>query len=272
MFEEDLTNIIIVSVVMPFLLAVLLVWFFISFQRRRHIYETEKKNAELREKELIIKNQQNIVEERTRIATEMHDELGSGLTIIKYLSESLNVQCIDTEQKQELEKIQKYSHQLVHNMSDIIWAMNHRFDNVENLIGFLRRNVSEFLEDSHIRHKITILGDGTFKPLGGEKRRNIYLIIKEWLNNAVKYSDAQEVELKIEAGENLTISFFEKGGKGFDLEQQIDDGNGLYNIQKRAEQIGANISYLKSSDGMLSTLIVPLDEIGTTLKDILHKT
>lgn len=272
MFEERLTNIVIASFVMPFLLAVILVWFFISYQRRRHAYETEKKNAELREKELIIRNQQNIVEERTRIAAEMHDELGSGLTIIKYLTESLSTQSEDIQQRQELEKIQKYSHQLVHNMSDIIWAMNHRFDTVDNLIGFLRRNVSEFLVDSHVLHKITITGDGVSKPLGGEKRRNIYLIIKELLNNSVKYSGAQAIELKIEATDFLTITFFEKGGKGFDIHNQMHEGNGLYNIQKRTEQIGANITYMKSPEGMLSILKVPLDEIGTTLKDILHKT
>lgn len=258
MFEEDLTNIIIVSVVMPFLLAVILVWFFISFQRRRHIFETEKKNAELREKELIIKNQQNIVEERTRIASEMHDELGSGLTIIKYLTESLNAQSLDVQQKQELDTIQKHSHQLIHNMSDIIWAMNQRFDTVDSLVSFLRRNVSEILEDIHMPHKIVVSGGNLEQPLSGEKRRNIYLIIKELLHNSIKYSNAVEIEIIIEISDQLTICFFEKGSSGFDPVLQTDQGNGLYNIQKRADQIGAKIQYEKSIHGMKSLLTIPL--------------
>jgi signal transduction histidine kinase len=269
MFEASISPIIVASFVMPFLLAMVLIWFFLNYQKRRHAYETEQKNAQLREKELIIKNQQNIVDERTRIASEMHDELGSGLTLIKYLAESLQTKTNDMALQEDVEKIQKYSHHLVHNMSDIIWAMNHRFDTVESLVSFIRLKASEYLDDNGLPHKIEVNGHDFSAAVGGEKRRYIYLIIKELLHNAVKYSGADSIQIIIDVTDVLTISILEKGGKGFHPESQIEEGNGLYNIQKRVSKIGADIQYHKGDEGMKTILKVPLNEEGMTLKDLL---
>ncbi len=96
MQQEDLTQIILVSFMMPVLLSALLIWFFISFQRRKHRYETEKKDAMLREQALVIQRQEAVQAERNRIAGEMHDELGSGLTLIKYLSDSIGARVTDS--------------------------------------------------------------------------------------------------------------------------------------------------------------------------------
>lgn len=269
MFEESISPIIVSSFVMPLVLAVVLIWFFLNYQKRRHSFETKQKNAELREKELIIKNQQNIVVERTRIASEMHDELGSGLTIIKYLAESLQTKTNNPALQEDVEKIQKYSHNLVHNMSDIIWAMNHRFDTVESLVSFIRLKSSEYLDDNGFSHQIVITGDNLSAAIGGEKRRNVYLIIKELLHNAVKYSGARHFNLTIDASDLLTLSLLEQEGKGFEPEKQIQEGNGIYNIKKRADQIGAEIVFNKNNEDMSTVLKVPLNETGLTLKDLL---
>ena len=86
MFEKanDINLIIVSSFVMPILLSVILIWFFISYQKKKYQYEVERKDAQLREQALEIERQNSIQSEINRIATEMHDELGSGLTIIKY--------------------------------------------------------------------------------------------------------------------------------------------------------------------------------------------
>jgi len=107
----------------------LVYWTVRSYYRRK----LEKKNQLLREQALIIKNQQAIEHERTRIASEMHDDLGSGLTTIRYLSDKALMQAKDTEEVEQIQRIADHSNTLVRNMSEIIWAMNSRFDDAENL-------------------------------------------------------------------------------------------------------------------------------------------
>lgn len=225
-----------------------------SFYKRK----IEKKNQLLREQTLIIEKQIAIEAERTRIATEMHDDLGSGLTKIRYLSERALKNTADPNEIAQIKNIADQSNTLVSNMSEIIWALNSRFDTAENLIGYLRRYIVEYLDDHHLNHKITVDSNIQEVPLTGEKRRNIFLIIKEILHNTVKYSGTEMVEINITTGQNVEINIFEKGGRGFEIEEAIKRGNGLYNIQKRIEVIQGKISYLRSSEGMKFFISCPL--------------
>ncbi|MBK8669021.1 MAG: hypothetical protein IPN89_05945 [Saprospiraceae bacterium] len=87
--DDPMIWIIVAAFTMPLLLIALLIWFFLSYQKKKYEYEVEKKDALVREQALIIEQQNAIQMERNRIASEMHDELGSGLTSIKYLSDSV---------------------------------------------------------------------------------------------------------------------------------------------------------------------------------------
>ena len=90
MFEEVdnfIFWLIVTAFTMPLLLLSVLIWFFLSYQKKKYQYEVEKKDTQLREQSFIIEQQNVIQAERNRIATEMHDELGAGLTVIKYISD-----------------------------------------------------------------------------------------------------------------------------------------------------------------------------------------
>lgn len=258
MSEELLIQIVGVACTVPVVLSALLIWFVISYQNKKYQNETEKKDAKLREQALIIEKQEAIENERNRIASEMHDELGSGLTIIQYLSEDVVQNTSDIVVKEEVQKIAKYSTTLVLNMSEIIWAMNSRFDNVKDLIGYIRRNAMEYLEDHHMAHEF--VSDDLYETINisGEKRRNIYMVIKESLHNSVKYSGATKIRIEVDINPDLTIRILEIGGKGFDPEAKISEGNGLFNIQKRMKNIQGQILYQKTPESMIITLILPL--------------
>src|SRR6187549_1419839 len=133
-----------VSFLFPVLLGSILIWFIISYQKKKFQNETDKKDALLREQALLIESQQAIELERTRIASEMHDDLGSGLTTIRYLSDKALTQAKDAEEAIQIKKIADHSNDLVRNMSEIIWAMNARFDNADSLTSYLRRYASEY--------------------------------------------------------------------------------------------------------------------------------
>ena len=256
--SETIYNIILASFVMPILLAGILIWFFISYQRKKHQNEVDKKDALLREQALIIEKQQAIENERTRIASEMHDDLGSGLTTIRYLSDKALKQAKDAEEAGQIKRIAEHSNTLVRNMSEIIWAMNSRFDNTENLTGYLRRYASEYLDERQMPFQFEANESNESSTIGGEKRRNIFLVFKELLHNTVKYSQAKSVLIRIDCGADFVINISELGGKGFNAEESIEKGNGLFNCRKRLSSIDGELSFEKTDDAMNIIISVPV--------------
>ena len=237
------------------LLIGLVYWTVRSYYRRK----LEKKNQLLREQSLIIEKQQAIERERTRIASEMHDDLGSGLTTIRYLSDKALMQAKDPEELEQIQRIADHSNTLVQNMSEIIWAMNSRYDDAENLVGYLRRYASEYLDE----HQIPLEFDIDERQwdeinVGGEVRRNLFLVFKEILHNTVKYSGATQVSVKVETGDQITIKVIEAGGKGFDPASSEREGNGLYNCRKRMDFINGRISFEKTPEAMHIIFSAPL--------------
>ncbi|MFZ1750346.1 MAG: histidine kinase [Saprospiraceae bacterium] len=244
--------------VMPTLLFAILIWFFLSYQKRKFLSENEQKDALLREHKLRIENQEAIEHERNRIASEMHDELGSGLTIIQYLSADIDAYASDEKIKDGIHKISTYSATLVRNMSEIIWAMNSRFDNLEGLISYLRHYIGEYMEDHQMDHSFHIEVIDPDINISGEKRRNLYLVVKELLHNSVKYSKASKIVIDVTGLEELEICVTEIGGVGFDHQAMTKNGNGLFNIDKRMKQINGNIKFEKVKNDMCICIKMPL--------------
>lgn len=231
-----------------------------SLVRARYQRKMEKQNQILREQSLIIEKQKGIEAERARIASEMHDDLGSGLTTIRFLSEKAMKSVSTAAEITEIKKIADQSNALVSNMSEIIWALNANLDNSEELSAYLRRYVGEYLSDHHIEHHFKSDGELSTNILTGEKRRNILLVIKEILHNIVKYSGANGVDLHILfQGEKVNIEICELGGVGFDFDSKIGSGNGLYNIQKRIEKLNGSIKYNRTETGMNISIKIPVE-------------
>jgi len=259
--SNSIEPIILASFVMPILLAGILIWFFISYQKKKFQNENDKKDALLREQALLIEKHQAIEAERTRIAAEMHDDLGSGLTTIRYLSEKAIVNAKSPGEIAQITRIAEHSNRLVRNMSEIIWAMNARFDNAESLVSYLRRFASELLEEHHIRLQFQITGNTLDDiPVSAEKRRNIFLVVKEALHNSIKYSGSSAIEMNINMGNNLQMTILEKEGKGFNPDQANGNGNGIYNMRKRMESIDGTIDFVQLPSGMEISLSIPITQ------------
>ncbi len=253
--------IILTSFVMPIFTSALLLWFFNSYQRKKYQNEVHIKDSLLREQFLIIERQQAIENERTRIASEMHDDLGSGLTTIRYLSDKALTQAKDAEEALQIKKIADHSNALVRNMSEIIWAMNSRFDTAENLVGYLRRYASEFLDEHGITLKFNVENDHLDEiNVGGEKRRNIFLVFKEVLHNTVKYSESRQVNIDISTQPKIKIRVSEIGGKGFDPVLSTDKGNGLYNCSKRMNSIQGQLTFERTNESMQILITAPINQ------------
>jgi len=215
-----------------------------------------KKDFQLREQALIIEKQSALQSERTRIAGEMHDDLGGGLTTIKFLSQKLHRKIDDDGQKIQLQKIVTQSKTLVSNMSEIIWAMNAGFDTLDNLIAYTRRYSSEYLEDYDLDLSFRSEGDTRDITISGEKRRNIFLVIKEALHNSVKHSGADTIKIRFNVLENPMSISISDNGVGLPDDIRIN-GNGIKSMKTRIENMGGTIAF-QHDDGLLINIAVNL--------------
>jgi signal transduction histidine kinase len=249
----------IIAFFMPIVLFGALLGFIILFQKRKHQHELLRRDSVLREQALIIEKQLAIEHERTRIASEMHDDLGSGLTTIRYLSDKALKQAKDSEEAEQIKRISEHSNLLVRNMSEIIWAMNSRYDNAENLVGYFRRYASEYLTEHEINLQFeTNEYDLDKVEVSGEKRRNLFLVFKEVLHNAVKYSGTHKISIIFETSENIQIKVSEVDGKGFKVDKSVEKGNGLFNCEKRMTSIGGSILFEQTGHGIDVIFSAPL--------------
>jgi signal transduction histidine kinase len=177
--------------------------------------------------------------ERTRISREMHDDIGAGLTQITLMSESINKNKF--KNIKELTDISETSRKLVASMSEIIWSMNPANNTLDEFFAFMREDLYKLLEYSGIVYKICLPDNTNDTVLNTEQKRNLLLVVKEIVHNAVKYSKAGEIVIKAELTENVLQFLISDNGIGFDIDKQTH-GNGLHNIQKRISDLDGTIS------------------------------
>jgi signal transduction histidine kinase len=188
--------------------------------------------------------------ERLRISRELHDEVGATLSGIAMYSH-LTKEQIKNAQINEVEKslniMQQSSGEMVNKLNDIVWLINPDQDSLQKLIQRLEEYATDMAIIKNIQVKVTVPAHLHEHILPVESRRNIYLFCKEAINNAVKYSEGSLLELNIkEVGDKLEFSVSDNG-KGFDA-VMVRRGNGLENMQKRADEIGAKLLLQSKKD------------------------
>jgi signal transduction histidine kinase len=133
--------------------------------------------------------------------------------------------------------------------------MNSKNDSLGNLISYIRAYSTEYLEGTSVNCKVTIPHDIPEKELTGDKRRNIFLCVKETLNNMLKHSGATGLTIDILTDGVLTIRIYDNG-RGIDLQKIRQFGNGLQNIKRRMESIGGDFE-IKNNNGTETILTLP---------------
>ena len=200
---------------------------------------------------------QAIEKERTRIATDMHDDLGAGLSRIKFLSETIGMKKqLQEPIEEDISSIGNYANEMIGKMGEIVWALNEKNDSLSDLLSYTRSYSAEYLLNNGIRCQVQAPDIYPLIFVSGEFRRNIYLTIKEVLHNIIKHAKASSVVISIKIDRNLTISI-QDDGTGFDSANIRPFSNGLNNMQKRMKDISGmlKITHIK---GTLVMLSVPL--------------
>jgi signal transduction histidine kinase/tetratricopeptide (TPR) repeat protein len=182
-----------------------------------------------------LEQQQFLLQERNRISGELHDEVGSVLSAINILSHTARMKLGQNTEKsgEMLDKIHGYSQKMMDAMGDIVWSINPKNDTFSNMIVRMKEHAAEILEAKNIAFSFTTDKQLDHLKLSPEKRRDLYLIFKEALNNLVKYSGATEAHINFGLQNDLLRMSVSDNGKGFDAELK-KSGNGLHTMTERA--------------------------------------
>ena len=201
-----------------------------------------------------------VAEMRTRIATDLHDDIGANLTKIAILSEVARQQrgMSDEETHSPLASIATISRDSVASMSDIVWAINPNRDSLLDLVRRMRRHAEEMFSTRDIALEFRAPGTQDHLKLGVDVRRDVFLIFKEAINNVAKHSRCSRVEIDFRAeGSELLLQVLDNG-VGFDP-LIASEGQGLTSMRRRASARGGSLE-IKSSSGVgtTTTCRVPL--------------
>jgi signal transduction histidine kinase len=176
--------------------------------------------------------------ERTRIARDFHDDVGASLTRISILTQMIRNNDADpAKNKQWLQVISDTCREASMGINSIIWALNPKNDTFQGMAAYVRRFAMEFLEESPIQCTFNIPDGQEEFTIKADIRRNIYLCIRESLNNVMKHSGATKVCLTIQTVSQGFLLSIRDNGKGFDPDTLKYPGNGLINMRKRMENI-----------------------------------
>jgi signal transduction histidine kinase/ligand-binding sensor domain-containing protein len=200
-----------------------------------------------------------IMEERlrTRVARDLHDDIGSTLSSININSNmALTHLTEDGIVKSQLEKISKHSGSMMESMSDIIWAISPANDSIDNLFLKMREFAAEILEPLGIQYSFQAEGDFASVRMDVKQRKDFYLLYKEAVNNAAKYSSCNHLSMLLKYEHHCLYLTVKDDGKGFN-EQEVKMGNGLANMRERALSMGAKMR-LRTLPGEGTTIFLDL--------------
>lgn len=220
-------------------------------ERERLLLDNERKEFE---KQLAIVEAKQ--EERDRISTDMHDELGSGVTAIRLMSEIVKTKMKDNTLP-EIDKISNNANDLLSKMNTIIWTMSSSNDRLDNMIAYTRSYALEFFESTNIDCHFETAENIPPTEMSGEKRRNVFLCVKESLNNIVKHSKANDVWVRVTVLPGTLEIQIHDNGVGINFQKLREFGNGLNNMKKRIESIDGNFSII-NKEGTVTTITVPM--------------
>ncbi len=232
--------------VVTVLLAGGLVWFDTRRRMRRKVEHAER--------------QRDIERERTRIARDIHDDLGAQLTRITMMSESARGDLANPGRAAAgLEKIYDTARELTRSMDEIVWAVSPRHDTLESLATYLEKFAHDWLGTAGIRCRLDLPLQFPEWHLTSEVRHNVFLAFKEALHNAVKHSGASEVLIRLAVKEKSFELTVEDNGRGFAVGEKAEvvfwsqgraaSGNGLENMRRRLAAIGGSCE-IQSASGV----------------------
>ena len=222
-----------------------------------------------------LEQQRALERERTRIAQDLHDDLGAGLVEINFGSELAQDPALRPEEVREhTREIGTRAREMVTALDEIVWAVNPKHDDVSSLVTYFCQFAQHFLKAtpggtgeaaaarrSPVQCQLDVARDLPAAPLNAEQRHSLFLAFKEALSNVVQHAGATELRLTIAVGDGQLVISVRDNGRGFDpaAPRERRTADGLGNMQRRLQQLGGRCEFAsRPGEGTTVSFHVPL--------------
>ena len=198
--------------------------------------------------------------ERKRIAKDLHDDLGTGLTQIIMLNE---MALMDLSKRSDstnyLKQVSEISRNLVSNMNDLIWVLKPEKESIDSLFAILREKLHRIFDYSDLQLTLKIETEQSSRIISSAVRRHILLLCKELSNNTLKHAKATQVHVEIGIVKDMLLLNYSDNGIGFSVENALGNGNGLVSINDRVSKLQGKMKMISSINNGLHVVIeIPL--------------
>jgi len=214
------------------------------FLKEQQLKEAEYQN-QLLQKEL--EKQKSIETERQRISHDMHDDLGAGISALKLQAEFLKQKAGNDDLQSDIDELLNTSEEMNLSMREMLWSLNSGNDTLGSFIDYAIPYADGFLKKTKIKlwsESIDIISD---TPISTELRRNMFLCLKEAINNAYKHSHASSLKLSFLQEKNVFSMRISDDGDG--IPEGHTEGNGLRNMKRRMQEQNGECHILKEKPG-----------------------
>ncbi|WP_185152001.1 sensor histidine kinase [Chryseobacterium vaccae] len=250
-FDNPIKTTYIVTIVVSLLLVSFIVFVIVTYNRRQllNLKEKQLQQAEyenqLLQKEL--EKQKSIEKERERISHDMHDDLGAGISALKLQAEFLKQKAEDEDLQNDINELLKTSEEMNLSMREMLWSLNSGNDTLGNFIDYAVQYADGFLKRTKIKLWTESIDVITETPISTELRRNLFLCLKEAVNNAYKHSQADTLKISFFQEKNVFLMNIKDNGKG--VPEEHAEGNGLRNMKRRMQEQEGECQMVTSESG-----------------------
>lgn len=219
------------------------------------------------------REKQKVIEaERGRIMEDLHDGIGLDLTAIKSISEKAILIGQDDALRGQFEKVFSRAQDAMRTMGEIFRATDQQYNDLLPFLQWVQEKVQAFVEDLGIDQQMNMPQEKQSQQvkISAEARQNLWLVIKETLNNMAKHAQATQVSLSVVLQENKILIEIRDNGKGFDP-KALRLGKGMRNMPKRMKNIGGTFEVVPQSSGTLVKLSAPIAFNRTIRQQLLQR-
>jgi ligand-binding sensor domain-containing protein/signal transduction histidine kinase len=204
-----------------------------------YYFSTQKLQREL----AVLKQHEELEQERARIARDLHDQLGANLTQVSLLGELAEAdKDLPVEVEAHAQQICQTARETARALDEIVWAINPSNDTLEGLINYACKYAQEYLELAGVSHRFDVPAQLPAATIAPEVRHNVFLAFKESVNNIVKHAQASAVWIRLRLEPHAFTIEIEDNGRGLSGQNEKSGRNGLRNMRKRMEDVGGIFS------------------------------
>lgn len=236
--QDDIKLAYIIAISIMMLFVCFIVFIVLMYNKRQLLYLKEKQLKEseyqnhLLQKEL--EKQKSIELERERISHDMHDDLGAGISALKLQAEFLKQKAEDEDLKTDINELLKTSEEMNISMREMLWSLNSGNDTIGCFVEYAKIYATSFLKKTKIQlilEEENVVFETTITT---EQRRNLFLCLKEALNNAYKHSDSNQLKLSfLQKNKEFMMKISDNG---IGINETQTEGNGLRNMKRRMQE------------------------------------